>query len=712
MTLADELRAVPILAGFTDAQVAELAAAGTEVSYEPGAHLFDEGRPADDWWVLLSGRIDLVRRIGHDEAVMATMETAGQWAGGFRAWDEHGIYMGSARVLEPSRVFRLTAPELARIGEDWFPFAVHLLRGLIGTARRIEHNARQREALVALGTLAAGLAHEINNPASAAVRSVGALQQSSDDVFASLQQLAGEGISASQFVALDELRRSIDVASAPTGVALADLEESLLDWLGDHAVDRDWVIAPALAAAGVSPAWLDRAASALPGTALQAGLEWVASSVTTAVLIAEAQDATRRISDLVSAVKSYSQLDRAAVQDVRVVDGLESTLIMLGHKLRGGVTVVRDYDDSVPAVTANPGELNQVWTNLVDNAVDAMDGSGTLTLRTHADEHHVVVEVCDTGAGHDRRGRRPRLRAVLHDQGGREGDGPRPRHLPADRRRAARRGHRRPVGAGAHGRGGAPAPARSDWLKATQAGSAGHAHVQPHVRAGEVAADVDGRDELAREPQPVAVVGRFGGWYDAREGVDRQAAAVLDVAHPHVGLLVEVDEGGRRAVQEGVGQDLGDRDLEVVDQPRVEPVSESMRAHRPPAPRRRTRGSSRGSWRPRAGGPRRPVRRGASNGSREGGVGDHGPSSRRPSCARRAMSRRSDRQRAGVVRAQQVDRLPGEDDVDRRLEPAVVDQLGGAASRERLLGDDARADVRGQRPRSRAGRGRRSTAGS
>lgn len=399
MTLADELRAVSILAGFTDAQVAELAAAGTEETYEPGAHLFDEGRPADDWWVLLSGRIDLVRRIGHDEAVMATMETAGQWAGGFRAWDEHGIYMGSARVLEPSRVFRLTAPELARIGEDWFPFAVHLLRGLIGTARRIEHNARQREALVALGTLAAGLAHEINNPASAAVRSVGALQQSSDDVFASLQQLASEGISASQFVALDELRRSIDVASAPTGVALADLEESLLDWLGDHAVDRDWVIAPALAAAGVSPAWLDRAASALPGTALQAGLEWVASSVTTAVLIAEAQDATRRISDLVSAVKSYSQLDRAAVQDVRVVDGLESTLVMLGHKLRGGVTVVRDYDDSVPAVTANPGELNQVWTNLVDNAVDAMAGSGTLTLRTYADEHHVVVEVCDTGAG-------------------------------------------------------------------------------------------------------------------------------------------------------------------------------------------------------------------------------------------------------------------------------------------------------------------------
>jgi signal transduction histidine kinase len=399
-SLADELRAVPILEGFTDAQVAELAAAGEEVSLSPGEHVFDEGRAADDWWVLLDGRIDLVRRIGHEEAVMATMAEAGQWAGGFKAWDDNGVYMGSGRVTAPTRVFRLPAAELGRFGETWFPFAVHLLRGLIGTARRIEHNARQREALVALGTLAAGLAHEINNPASAAVRSVGALQQSSDDVFASLQRLAGAGISASQFVTLDELRRSIDPSAAPTGVALSDLEEALADWLEDSAIDRSWVIASALAGAGVTVPWLDRAASALSGPALQAGLEWVASAVTTTALIKEAQDSTRRISDLVSAVKSYSQLDRASIQDVRVVDGLESTLIMLGHKLRaGGVDVVRDYDDSVPTISANPGELNQVWTNLVDNAVDAMEGGGTLTVRTYADDRHVVVEICDTGHG-------------------------------------------------------------------------------------------------------------------------------------------------------------------------------------------------------------------------------------------------------------------------------------------------------------------------
>ena len=400
MTLYDELRAIAILDGFTDEQVAEFAAAGEEVAYTPGERVFDEGRPAEHWWVMLGGRIEVVRRVGHEEVVMVTIESPGQWAGGFRAWDENGVYLGSARVMEPSRVFRLPASELARFGQQWFPFAVHLLCGLIATARRIEQNAREREALVALGTLAAGLAHEINNPASAAVRSVGALQQSSDDAFTSLQRLAGEGISADQFVALDGLRRSIDVSSAPTGVALSELEDALTDWLSDHDIEKDWVIAPALAGAGVDTAWLDRAAAALSGSALQAGLEWVASALTTTTLIAEAQNATRRISDLVSAVKSYSQLDRAAVQEVRLVDGLESTLIMLGHKLRdAGVTVVREYDDSVPPVTANPGELNQVWTNLIDNAVDAMDGRGTLTVRTSASSGQAVVEICDTGPG-------------------------------------------------------------------------------------------------------------------------------------------------------------------------------------------------------------------------------------------------------------------------------------------------------------------------
>jgi signal transduction histidine kinase len=397
--LGADLRELSLLDGFTDQQVAALAAAGEEVVLDVGARPFQEGRPADDWWVLLEGRIDVVRRIGHDETVMATMQNAGQWAGGFRAWDEHGVYMGSGRVAERTRVFRLPSERLGSLGAEWFPFAVHLLRGLIGTARRIEQNARQRDALVALGTLAAGLAHEINNPASAAVRSAGALKESTDDLLDSLHRLATQDITAAQFVVLDELRRAIDAAPTLTGVALAEREDELSEWLADHRIDREWVLAPALAGAGVDLRWCEAAAASLEGVALQAGLEWVTSAVTMTSLINQTQDATRRISELVSAVKSYSQLDRAPVQDVRVAEGLESTLVMLGHKLRNGITVRREYADDVPVIEATPGELNQVWTNLIDNAVDAMEGHGTLTVRTYADEQAVVVEVGDTGPG-------------------------------------------------------------------------------------------------------------------------------------------------------------------------------------------------------------------------------------------------------------------------------------------------------------------------
>jgi signal transduction histidine kinase len=307
--------------------------------------------------------------------------------------------MGTGRTTRACRVFRINADRLGVHADAWFPFAVHLLKGLIGTARRIESNARQREALVALGTLAAGLAHEINNPASAAVRAVDALRESCDDLLGALQRLAAESITSAQFVALNELRLEFEGAPLPTGVALAEREDALSTWLVDHRIDRDWLIAPALAAAGVDVGWCDRAATAVEGPALQAALEWVVSVVTTTTLIAEAQDSTRRISELVAAVRSYSQLDRGTVQRVDVTEGLESTLVMLRHKLEPGVVVRRRYAERLPLVDASAGELNQVWTNLVDNAVDAMDGNGELRVTTYADDHGLIVEIGDNGPG-------------------------------------------------------------------------------------------------------------------------------------------------------------------------------------------------------------------------------------------------------------------------------------------------------------------------
>ena len=398
--LVDDLRSLGLFDGLTDDQLAELAEGGTEVRFEPGLVLFREGEQADYWWVLVEGAIDLLRRVGTEETVVRTMDVPGWWAGGFRAFDEHGVYLATGRGASDGRIFRLPAKVLRDRLTAWFPFGRHLIEGLYGTARSIESTARQREALVTLGKLSAGLAHEINNPAAATIRAVDELETTCQTLLSSLTRLADAKISPRKFAALDALRREIKPqAAAWNPLDLADQEDALSAWLTRHDVGHEWIIAPALAAAGVDLAWCERAAQALDGPALEPGLEWVASTFSAATLLSDIKESSRRISELVAAVKSYSQMDRASVQRINVTDGLESTLVMLGHKLRGGVTVVRDYGTDVPEIEAYAGELNQVWTNLIDNAIDAMGGAGTLRVATRAEASEVVVEIGDTGPG-------------------------------------------------------------------------------------------------------------------------------------------------------------------------------------------------------------------------------------------------------------------------------------------------------------------------
>ncbi|MFF0271668.1 sensor histidine kinase [Kribbella sp. NPDC004536] len=395
---AGDLRDLPLFTGVSDEQLEELIAGSTEVPIEPGADLFHEGEPADFWWVLVDGAITLHRKIGREDTVMGKMDVPGRWAGGFRAWDEHGLYLASGRGLAAGRVLRVPADVLRDRIDDWFPLAGHLIKGVYGTARAIESTARQRESLITLGTLAAGLAHEINNPAAAAARSVSALDTACVTLLSALRGLAEGDVRAAQFSALDELRLELGHGTAaPDPVDLADHENTIADWLDDHDVDRSWFIAPPLAAAGAGVEWCERAAAVL-GTALGPGLEWVASTLAASTLIGEVKESTRRITELVAAVRSYSQLDRGSIQTIDVTEGIESTLVMLGHKLRDGVEVIRAYGD-VPRIDAYAGELNQVWTNLIDNAVDAMDGAGTLRISTRTDGDRIVVEFTDSGAG-------------------------------------------------------------------------------------------------------------------------------------------------------------------------------------------------------------------------------------------------------------------------------------------------------------------------
>ncbi|HYB46304.1 MAG TPA: ATP-binding protein [Streptosporangiaceae bacterium] len=397
---ADELRSFSIFDGLTDDQLAELVERGTEARVEPGVELFREGEHADFWWVLVDGTVDLSRRIGREDTLVGKMDVPGRWAGGFRAWDEHGVYLATGRGATYGRVLRVPAEVLRERFDAWFPFGRHLIEGLYHTGRSIESTARQRASLVTLGTLASGLAHEINNPAAAATRAVDDLETACQTLLSSLRRLADQEISAGQFSAIDALRQEIDSrAEVPDPLALADQEDALSAWLTSRGIAGEWTIAPPLAAAGVGLGWCERAAAVLPGQALQPGLEWVASTLSVDTLLSEIKESTRRISGLVAAITSYSQMDRASVQDIDVTDGLESTLVMLGYKLGDRVTVVRDYGADVPRIQAHPGELNQVWTNLIDNAIDAMSGAGTLRVATRAEGDDVVIEVGDTGPG-------------------------------------------------------------------------------------------------------------------------------------------------------------------------------------------------------------------------------------------------------------------------------------------------------------------------
>jgi signal transduction histidine kinase len=395
-----EIRPLSLFDGLDDAQLHDLVDQGREVAFATGDEVFREGGPAEDWWVLLDGSVDLVRHVGREETVLGVMDVPGRWAGGFRAWDEHGAYLATGRATSDGRFLCVPAPALRDWTKRWFPFGEHLVEGVFRTVRGFEAVTRQREALVALGTLAAGLAHEINNPAAAATRAADALEETCALLLSALNRLAAGSISAEQFVALDSLRREIGPPPAVVDPpAVARREEVLSDWLERRGIEADWLIAPPLALAGVDVPWCDRVAGVLDGAELEAGLQWVAGTLSTAALIAELKSATSRVSGLVAAVRSYSQLDRASVQRIDVVEGIESTLVMLRHKTPAAVTVLRDYGPDVPTIEAIPGELNQVWTNLVDNALDAMEGAGILRISTRADGAGVLVEVADTGNG-------------------------------------------------------------------------------------------------------------------------------------------------------------------------------------------------------------------------------------------------------------------------------------------------------------------------
>ncbi|HEX5252372.1 MAG TPA: ATP-binding protein [Mycobacterium sp.] len=417
----DELRSLFLFEALTDEQLAVLCGNGHIQHYEPGP-ICVEGEPATCFYVLLDGELTMTKLSGGQDIETNRTSQRGVYCGAWRAFTggKQKSYDASVHVTKPSRFFVMDAPVFAQFMKDQFPMAVHLLDGIaVGTdrTRRIIDN---REKLLALGRLSAGLTHQLNNPAAAISRSAADLRERVANMRHKLAMLADGTITPEALSALVQLQERVaeQVAKSASqhlsALETADREDAVGDWLEDHGIDGGWDIAPTFVEGGVDTDWLERISAVtdeLASTSLEQAIRWINYTIESELLMNQILEASKRISALVADAKQYSQMDRAPFQVTNVHDLLRSTLVMFADRLtkdagKGAgkdnvVTVVKDFDQTLPEIPCYPGDLNQVWTNIIDNAIAAMrDTGGTLTIRTcRAGDNLARIEICDTGPG-------------------------------------------------------------------------------------------------------------------------------------------------------------------------------------------------------------------------------------------------------------------------------------------------------------------------
>jgi signal transduction histidine kinase len=404
---ADELRTLFLFEALTDEQLAVLVEAGSVEQFAGGTAVYTEGEPATCFFVLLSGTVALSRRVHGDEVEFVRTDQRGAYAGATRAFMGDPTaqeYINTMHAVTDAELFQLPADTFAELMREWFPMAVHLLEGLFLGLRNSQAIFGERERLLALGSLSAGLTHELNNPAAAAVRATAILRDRVAGMRHKLAAIADGRLDGRRLHELVELQEAAvkQAANAPklSAMQASDAEDALNDWLEERNVRQPWDLTATLVAGGVTVPWLDTLTSAVGDDNLESAVRWLTYTVETELLMGEIEDSVTRISGLVGAAKAYSQLDRAPFQTVDVHQLLDATLVMLQSKVPPGVRVVKEYDRSLPEIPAYAGELNQVWTNLIDNAFGAMrETGGTLTVRTRRDGDRLIVSIMDTGTG-------------------------------------------------------------------------------------------------------------------------------------------------------------------------------------------------------------------------------------------------------------------------------------------------------------------------
>jgi signal transduction histidine kinase len=401
----EELRRTFLFEKLADEQLDWLCREG-HVEQLPAGRVYTEGEPARCFYVLLDGEVALSRLVGGDDVETNRTNQIGVYSGAWQAYlgdRVPQVYNNSMRAVVPSRFFVLDAEKLAEMMREWFPMALHMLEGLFFGIQNVQQTVAQRERLLALGSLSAGLTHELNNPAAAAVRATSSLRDRVAGMRHKLGLIAMGPYDRETLATLircqEDAVERVAKAAPMTPMEASDREDEIVDWLEAHDIAGGWDIAPTFVQAGLDVPWLDQVATTVDQQTLEGAVRWLNYTLESELLMNEIEDSTTRISTLVAAAKQYSQMDRAPFQTVDVHELLDSTLLMLGRKIGDKITVVKEYDRSLPPVPAYAAELNQVWTNLIDNAVAAMEGEGTLTIRTDRDDGWAVISICDDGPG-------------------------------------------------------------------------------------------------------------------------------------------------------------------------------------------------------------------------------------------------------------------------------------------------------------------------
>jgi signal transduction histidine kinase len=412
--LPDELRTLFLFEALNDEQLKMLCDHGHIQTFEPGPVVV-EGEPATCFYVLLDGELVMSKRSAGVDIVTSQTSQRGVYCGAWSAYipGEVQVYNASVRVTKPSRFFVLDASAFAEFMKTQFPMAVHLLEGHMVGGRRQSQIIGQREKLLALGTITAGLTHQLNNPAAASARAVSDLREKVAGMRHKLAMLADGKFSPEALRVLVSIQDEVaeQVAKSKhvelSALEASDREEQIGDWLEDHDIVGAWDYAPTFVDAGLDIDWLERVSALVDevdaSASLQGAIGWLRYTIDTELLMNQIGEASKRISALLAGAKQYSQMDRAPYQVADIHELLHSTLkTLFGDKVGNDkpINVVKELDKSLPQIACYPGDLNEVWSNIIHNAIQAMDGKGTLTIRTMREGDEMIrVEIGDDGPG-------------------------------------------------------------------------------------------------------------------------------------------------------------------------------------------------------------------------------------------------------------------------------------------------------------------------